>query len=657
MAQLVFIDGPRMGTAVPLTGTTTIGRAGTNAVRLPENGILDLHASLAFRDGVWHIARSDPRARVAVNGRETAETNLRHGDILELGSVTVLFSDESTRHGAPAAVPKGPAATESPASPPTTVESRIKQFTNPADVLAAFKKSNRLSKDLETIFRVSSSLGGTLNLEDLLKALNGILFEVFHADRVFILLADELGHLRVASRRFSERSALSGHQQVSWTIINEAVQHREGILTLDASADERFKLGESIVDQSIQSALCVPVVKQDHVIGAIHLDSLTSMAPFTREDLSLLGAIAAQFALAVDSALIYDKQVEYSRKLIQLGETSRRISSFLSREQICREAVEAAARIFDAERVSLLLADENGDLAMAHSLHIPRAEWPRVRLARGERLAGRPFQDGKPMLATEAKTLGVPPLRAYETASFLLVPILATREGLRRESQAIGVLCVTDKRSRRIFDANDQEFMTIFAAQVGITLQNAILFEKSTVDTLTRLFTRQFFFARLEEEVASHRAQKAPLSVMMLDLDHFKLKNDQYGHAAGDVVLREVAGVCKAKVLSAGGVIARFGGEEFVAYLPGTPEKRAADLAEAIRAEVEKKPILYDGIPLPCTVSIGVAQCWEEEDAHHVVKRADAALYSAKRAGRNRVEVEREGVTASRMLKPPTAPA
>ncbi len=651
MAQIVFIDGPRMGSTVPLAASNLLGRAGTCSVRLTETGILDQHASISYREKAWHIARSDPKARLAVNGRETTQAVLRHGDILELGPVTVLFSDEASRHGAPAAPPASMEASDPRAS--STIESRVKQFTTPAEAIAAFKKNNRLAHDLETLYRVSSALGGTLNLEDLLKSFNAILFEVFHPDRVFILLADELGGLRVAAKRFSERSSLTGQTQVSWTIINEAAATREGILTLDASADERFKLGESIVDQSIQSALCSPVVKQDRVIGAIYIDSTTSLSPFTREDLNLLGAAASQFGLAVDAAQVYDRQVEYSRKLILLGENSRKISSFLSRDAIAREAVEAAGRIFDAERVSLFLADAAGELALAHSRHIPKSEWPTCKLKRGERIAGRVYAEGKPLLVTETKPGGPVPIRAYETGSYLVVPIVAFGEGLRRETKPVGVLCITDKKSRRIFDAADQEFMTIFSAQVAIALQNASLFERSTVDTLTRLFTRQFFFARLEEEYAAHRAQKAPLTVLMLDIDHFKAKNDQYGHAAGDQVLRDVADACKSRVLLTGGMIARFGGEEFVAYLPGCPEARGRAVAEEIRRDVEARKISFEGIPMPTTISIGVAELRPADSPESVVKRADVALYAAKRNGRNRVETETEGNSSSVAIKKP----
>ena len=634
MAHLVFIDGKYMGSTLPLASVNTIGRATDSDFQFLEPGILDRHAVIRYKDGQYRILRMDPGAGIAVNNTDVTEEVLRHGDMIALGHLTVLFSDETpslpTDYLAPMSSSPGD-DTEA------VIETRVKQLNDPAEAVALIRRDNRLSGDLETLYRVASTINATLNLDEMFRTLNEILFQVFRPDRVFILLADERSNLRVASQRVSERSTVTGFVKVSGTILKEVVERREGILTLDAAADERFKKGDSIVNQDIQSALCVPIAKREKLLGAIYIDSLTITHPFNREDLSLLNAIAPLVALAVENVLNYERSVEYSRKLLHLGETTRRISSFLSREAIHREAVESACRIFASDKATLLIADARGELSVAYSSHLPRAEWPRILLHPGERWAGQAYHYCKPILKTEAPLPDFPPLRTYESRSFLIVPVVARSEGARSTPRPVGVLCVTDKKTRTAFDAHDQEFMTIFAAQVGITLQNARLFERSTVDTLTGLYTRQFFFARLEESVAACRSTSSPLTAFMLDLDQFKEKNDQFGHAAGDIVLAMSASVARGRVEAADGTVARFGGEEFIGMLPGTPLARALEVAEDIRRDTEKRKIEVEGKEIPTTVSIGVAELRESDTPETLVRRADAALYAAKRAGRNRV--------------------
>jgi diguanylate cyclase (GGDEF)-like protein len=630
-----------MGTTLPLASVNTIGRATDSDFQFLEPGILDRHAVIRYKDGQYRILRMDPGAGVTVNNTDVTEEVLRHGDMIALGHLTVLFSDETPSLPTDYLAPTGAAGDDTEA----VIETRVKQLNDPAEAVAMIRRDNRLSGDLETLYRVASTINATLNLDEMFRTLNEILFSVFKPDRVFILLADEGGALRVASQRISERSSVTGFVKVSGSILKEVVEKREGILTLDAAADERFKKGDSIVNQDIQSALCVPIAKREKLFGAIYLDSLTITHPFNREDLSLLNAIAPLVALAVENVLNYERSVEYSRKLLHLGETTRRISSFLSREAIHREAVESACRIFASDKATLLIADGRGELSVAYSSHLPRAEWPRIRLHPGERWAGQAFHYCKPVLKTEAPLPDFKSLRTYDSRSFLIVPVVARSEGARSTPRPVGVLCVTDKKTRAPYDAHDQEFMTIFAAQVGITLQNARLFEKSTVDTLTGLYTRQFFFARLEEQVAACRATSAPLTAFMLDLDQFKEKNDRFGHAAGDIVLAMSASVARGRVEAAEGTVARFGGEEFIAMLPGTPMVRALEVAEDIRRDTEKRKIEVEGKEIPTTVSIGVAELGGNETPESPGGRADSALYAAKHAGRNRVMADESEVT------------
>ncbi|MBI2930557.1 MAG: diguanylate cyclase [Planctomycetes bacterium] len=630
MAQLVFIDGAQMGRSVTLSSVNTLGRDVDNSIVLAGEEIEGHHAVIRYRDGEYRLARAMPKALIMVNARDITEEGLRHGDIVTLGPVTVLFSDEHSSLPSDYVDP----GQEDVMLAQSVIESRVKLPTDPAAILSTFQKNERLASHLETLYRVSAAISATLKLDDLCKALIDILFNVLAPDRAFILLYDELGNLRVAGQRTSERSELRGFVRISRTIINEAVQKREGILTRDASADQRFSHGLSIVEQNIQSAMCSPIIKQDRILGAIHVDTLNQTRNFTSFDLQLLGGIAAQAALAIENVLSYERSIERSHKLIGLGETSRRISSFLSSEMIFREAVDSVARIFDATKVSLLMLDEpSKTLKVAYSTHLPPEVRASVSIKPGEGAAGFVFAQNIPIRVTDAAT----PERAYESRACMIVPIVARREGLRGESKPVGVLCVTDRRNRRSFEEEDQELLTIFAAQIGVSLQNARFFEKATVDELTQLFTRQYFFARLEEEVDAHRAQKMPLSILMLDLDHFHQKNQEYKHAGGDVLLAGTAKLLRDRMAPMEGIAGRYGGEEFVAFLPGKDLEAAKAVGEQIRAAIETTTFVFEDRKMLCTVSIGAAELAASDSFAKVVQRADEALFKAKDGGRNRV--------------------
>ena len=162
----------------------------------------------------------------------------------------------------------------------------------------------------------------------------------------------------------------------------------------------------------------------------------------------------------------------------------------------------------------------------------------------------------------------------------------------------------------------------------------------ASTDSLTGLPNRRHFFGQLEEEMARvQRNDTQRAAVLMLDLDHFKLINDVHGHATGDAVLRHFAALIGdglRKIDSVG----RVGGEEFAIILAGADPAAARIFAERLRLKVEQTPLLQDGQPIPVTVSIGIAaMSAADASADAALIRADEALYRAKQAGRNRVEL------------------
>ena len=144
--------------------------------------------------------------------------------------------------------------------------------------------------------------------------------------------------------------------------------------------------------------------------------------------------------------------------------------------------------------------------------------------------------------------------------------------------------------------------------------------------------------------INSSGEKKETLSILMIDIDFFKNINDTYGHAAGDIVLEDVAKMIKSCTRNAD-TAARYGGEEFVVMLNNTSASAAMAVAERIRKSVEEKSIMYDGKKINVTISIGVSSYnFDLESAKSIVERADKALYESKQNGRNRVTLSKNNL-------------
>ena len=175
--------------------------------------------------------------------------------------------------------------------------------------------------------------------------------------------------------------------------------------------------------------------------------------------------------------------------------------------------------------------------------------------------------------------------------------------------------------------------------QAELLAAREALRDQATKDSLTRLWNRPAILEALDRELARADREKRPVSLVVVDLDHFKAVNDNYGHLAGDAVLCEAARRMQSSVRSYD-AIGRYGGEEFLVILPGCDEKAALGQAERLRNQMGCEPMRLTEIAVTLTASFGVTTATPGQPftAESVIRRADEALYLAKRLGRNRVE-------------------
>lgn len=163
------------------------------------------------------------------------------------------------------------------------------------------------------------------------------------------------------------------------------------------------------------------------------------------------------------------------------------------------------------------------------------------------------------------------------------------------------------------------------------------IYRMAIIDGLTQIYNKRYFLEFLEREMARCLRYERPLTLILFDLDRFKRVNDEFGHLAGDYVLKRVASLVEDHNIRKEECFARYGGEEFAILLPDTPLDRGVILADKVRGMIEKTDFEFEDNEIPVTLSLGVSELAEGESADAFIKKSDEMLYKAKQTGRNRV--------------------
>jgi diguanylate cyclase (GGDEF)-like protein len=214
------------------------------------------------------------------------------------------------------------------------------------------------------------------------------------------------------------------------------------------------------------------------------------------------------------------------------------------------------------------------------------------------------------------------------------------------EGEIIGCISLNSDQPNA-FDAQDLQFLSVIGYQMAASLKHFQRFSSikniAIYDTLTNLYNRRYFEERLEVEAQKSFFSDTSLSLVMVDIDHFKRVNDTFGHTEGDRVLCEIASLLKTSVRKKD-TVSRYGGEEFILILPEAGLEESSMIAERIRRLVEDTPFEIGQAQINLTVSLGISNfpSHQARSKEELVKMADLALYDAKRRGRNRVNIFNE---------------
>jgi diguanylate cyclase (GGDEF)-like protein/PAS domain S-box-containing protein len=324
------------------------------------------------------------------------------------------------------------------------------------------------------------------------------------------------------------------------------------------------------------------------------------------------------------------KRSERATMLAKLGEL---LQSCISRDEVFAAALGFAPKIFPAARGAMAL------LNASRSLTEVIGSWTDCQLPamEFEPTACWALRTGHPHLVVAGDSTAPCAHAAGVKNTYLCIPILAQGETL-----GIVHLQATDEALQ--LNASELSFKTTFAAQVGLSIANIRLREalrtQSVRDALTGLYNRRYLEEVLDREVRRAARAAQSLGLLMIDLDHFKSFNDTYGHEAGDAVLRET-GLSLTKGIRAEDFVCRFGGEEFVVILPTADLEASCARAERLRLKMKELTILHQGRSMGMlTISVGVAVFPEHAmSPKELMAAADAAMYEAKRGGRDQVVV------------------
>jgi len=365
-------------------------------------------------------------------------------------------------------------------------------------------------------------------------------------------------------------------------------------------------------------------------------DLSTSIEVRSRDE---IGRLATAFNTMTDELRSYVGALQTSRDelragVARLGDT---LSGTHDLDLILGVVLDAAMATTRAQAGAVLILDDGRtELSVAVGQRLEDRGVPDdLRLPMGVGVAGRVAASGEPVLGrvgTGPDQLQTAPGKPT-TTTLVAVPLSSS-------SGVIGVLVLLDRDGGEDFDAGDLATLRTFTSQATVAVDNVLLHEEarrlSITDALTGLWNYRYFQMAVEKEVERAARFGRPLAMLMLDLDHFKAVNDTYGHQRGDEVLAELATRVRSQVRDVD-TLARYGGEEFIAVLPETDEQGACLVAERIRAAVGTTA--FGGVgaePISLTVSIGVAVFPSHgDDAAGLVRSADAALYDAKRSGRD----------------------
>lgn len=422
----------------------------------------------------------------------------------------------------------------------------------------------------------------------------------------------------------------------------------------DSSGECRFQ--DQLVEwelDGLNSELWVPLVVNNVLRGILLLGPKKDGTPYEHRDRQFIAQLAMQAAIAIDIAVNNQHRRKAARDLEKkmnnlsvLYDVSKALNFTNNFKSTLLMILDKSRAAVNAQKGSIMLLNEETKLLELivvrgideltdKRINDSEIETSKIRL--GEGVAGKVAQSKELMVIANARNdERFMASDSSNVANIICLPLIV-------EDKCIGVMNITNKSTGEEFSSEDIELLTMLAGQVAVTINNANLYNLAITDGLTQCFIKRYFDQLLHDEMTRARRYQRPLSVVMLDIDHFKAVNDTYGHQQGDLVLAEAGQIIRTSIREMDSP-ARYGGEEFVILMPETEGAQTLAMAERIRQLIESHEFTgISGTPIRVTVSIGIAMFPRNAASEEgLIRRADMALYKSKEEGRNRITVSEE---------------
>lgn len=627
MAYLVV--NPEHGTEViRLEDETSIGRESSCDVRLDDRRVSRCHCRIVrTASGLFQLEDLQSVGGTHVNGVQITSLTLRTGDRIVLGQTELVFCH--TRPSTASQPPTERTLEDTTHGPTGGLEEQLEELRrlltrleerhggeglsqaelavsqaiggSPLDLLT--RQRNRLLEVME----INRALTTELDLGRLLEMILEHLVHLVDAEQAFLIMFDEAGEPRVeAYRNAADIELAEPLKEISRSILDRVREGGSLIHCHDAQGDSDLGSGRSVAKLKLRTILCLPLHDEGRVGGALYVENRVKRRAFDAAAVELIEAFGDQASIALRNARQRAKILKHNRNLDCLLQLSRAATSTLEISELPSLLVNKVMEVTSAERVALLLPNEDGNLEFAV----------------GVDSQGNPLEAGALKLTSAIKRSLRQPGKPEKGR--LVLPLIA------RAKEHLGVLFAEPDASG--FDDQEQDLIEQLAETAALALYNARLFERATVDQLTGLYKRAYLDDRLIEEQRRAERYGSPLVLLMIDLDHFKHVNDTHGHLVGDDALRTVGALLRS-ALRETDIAARWGGEEFAVMLPQASPAEADAVAAKVRTLVETQT----DFPHPLTCSVGLAEHEIGLPCQRLIERADAALYAAKHGGRNRV--------------------
>lgn len=504
-----------------------------------------------------------------------------------------------------------------------------------ADTLARERSlrsiEERRSTQLALLEEVSRQITDSFDEKEILqRTLKAVVDKLGYAEAAISLMVNA-DDLEVAAITGTEDFGYQpGYQQkVGKGIIGHVAQIREPYITDDISNDPYYFSSA----RRRGSAVGIPMLDKDVLLGVIYVES-TTHNEFNYDDMRTLQALADQIATAIQKARLYTRTQQHLQVMTTLQSVSHAVASSLELNEILQNVIGLLKDSFGYAYISIYLLDGEV-LCLGAEIGYP-GEMVIHQIPVTSGVIGRAARTKQTQFIRDVSKDPNFLRASYEVKSEICVPLL-------KNGNVLGVLNV-ESRSDVALDENDVNLLNALAGSVAVAIDNARLHAEvkrmALTDAVSGLANRRAFDEFLQTEITRATRYDNALSLIILDLDAFKEYNDQWGHPAGDVRLREIADLLRANVREPD-VAARYGGEEFAVILPSTSKPGAIALAERIRlsAEASAPAKNKDHSPIAgYTISLGVATFPEDADTlSELLLAADNAELTAKRLGKNRV--------------------